>query len=133
MKKRTPYGVTFKLFSYSLNHEKIVEWTCLLHARKRTWRVVFVVIVYPFSRPGGTTCEKVILWLIMTRRVILGIGLYLFWPQGLNLRKIPFWSLLSHFRLSKHETTNDFSFVKLIKSNDERPFFWERTHHFSGL
>ena len=58
----------------------------------------------------------------MTRRVLLGISLYFFWPWGLNLVKIPFWSLLSHFRLSKHETTNNFAFIRIIKLNDEGPF-----------
>ena len=52
----------------------------------------------------------------------MAIILYFFGPWGLNLCKIPFWSPLSHFRLSKHETTNEFTFIGLIKSNDEGPY-----------
>ena len=41
------------------------------------------------------------------------------WPY---LRKMTFWSLLSHFRLSKHETTNEFDFIGLTKLHAERPY-----------
>ena len=79
------------------------------------------MIVYPFFGLWGTTYEKGILQPIMTRRVLLGIILYLFGPQGQNLCETPFWILLSHFRFSKHEMTNEFAFIGLIKLNDERP------------
>ena len=59
----------------------------------------------------------------MTGRVLLGTILCFFEPQGLNLQKNIPWSLLSHFRLSKHETTNEFAFIGLVKLNDEGPSF----------
>ena len=80
------------------------------------------MIVYPFFGSIGLVYEKDTLNFITTRRVLLGIILYLFGPQGLNLRKNPPWSLLIHFRLSKYERTNEFAFIRLIKSNDEGPF-----------
>ena len=76
----------------------------------------------PLFGPGGTTYEKFILQPIIIGRVLLRIILYFFRPRGLNLRKCPFWILLSHFRLSKHETINEFTFIELVKSNDEGPF-----------
>ena len=83
---------------------------------------MFLVIVYPFFRPRGTTYEKGIHQSIMTGNVLLGIILYFFGPWGLNLRKSPPWSLLGHFSLSEHETTNEFAFIRIIKSNNEGPF-----------
>ena len=80
------------------------------------------MIVYPFFRPGGTTYKKGILRPIMTGIFLLGISLYFFGPRGLYLQKIPFWSLISHLRLSKHETTNEITIVELIKSDNEGPF-----------
>ena len=84
--------------------------------------IVQSMVVYPFFRSIGIIYEKGTLQFIATRRVLLGISLYFFGPRGLNLRKSPFWSLLSHLRLSKHETTNEFAFIGLIKSNNEGPF-----------
>ena len=69
----------------------------------------------PFFGPGGTNYEKGILQPIMTGRVLLGIILYFFGPRGINLWKSPPWSILSHFKLSKHETMTKFTFFGLIK------------------
>ena len=81
-----------------------------------------MAIFYPLFKLGGATYEKFILQPIMIRRVLLGTSLYFFMPWGLSLQKSPHNSLLSHFRLSKHETTSEFIFLRLIKLNDEGPF-----------
>ena len=60
---------------------------------------------------------------MMTRRFILGIGLYFFTPWGLNLLKNPLWSFLSHFRHSKYEKMTEFTFFRLVKLSVEGSFF----------
>ena len=93
MKQKPSSGVTFKLFLVSSKHKKIAKRTCYIHACKRI-----------------RTVDQ------------SGVGYLFFRLTSLILRKRTFWSLLSHFRLSKHEMTNDFSFVGLVKQNDERPY-----------
>ena len=80
------------------------------------------MVVYPFFGLIRLIYEKGTLYFIATRRVRMDIILYFFGPRGLNLRKNPSWSILSHFKLSKNETKNEFDFIRLIKSNDEGPF-----------
>ena len=93
MKKEPNYGVIFKLFSVSLKHKKIAKRTCYVHACKRIRTVD-----------------------------LSGVGYLFFGLTGLIYKKRTFWSLLSHFRLSKHEMENDFAFIRLIKPNDGIPY-----------
>ena len=92
MKEEPSLGVIFKLFSVSSNTK-----------------------ILPSELVTFTLVKE-------SERSLVGGRLSLFrinWPY---LRKRTFWSLLGHLRLSKHETTNDFAFIGLIKQNDGRPY-----------
>ena len=91
--KKRPNGVSFKLFSNSVNMKRLSS-TCLLHTRKIIWRVLSPTVGYLFFGSDRLFYEK----------GTFGV----------------FFCLCSD-SLNMNDT--EFTFTRLIKLNTDRPFF----------
>ena len=99
--EKRPNGVSFKLFSDSLNMKRLSS-TCLIHTRKIIWRVVSLTVGYLFFGSDGLFTKKEHSnhdWKSSLRYYFI-----LFQSLGTkSYEKGPFGVLFSLFRLSKHE------------------------------